>query len=221
VTRERSGVYVWVTWLSKLMAGEATCQWSAWFKSHHTDYAKAPGDFQLAAWTAEHTRLLDEVCKEREGEGETVYKEGQNKFNARRPSGLAVGGTPDLIAIKPDSGHCTVYDIKTGNPRQSDIIQVALYMMFLPYATSLYKGKKLDGCVVYKTGRSPVPHKIIDDKFTSNVTYFLNILESPAPPARHPTHSGCTWCDLTTADCPARVEGQEADPEGTGREIPM
>jgi len=221
VTRERSGVYIWVTWLSKLMAGEANCQWAAWFKAHHTDYAKVPGDFQLAAWTAEHTRLLDEVCKEREGVGETVYKEGQNKFHAKRPSGLAVAGTPDLIAIKPDSGHCTVFDIKTGNPRQSDIIQVALYMMFLPYATSLYKGKQLDGCVVYKTGRSAVPHQIIDDKFINNVTYFLNILESPNPPARLPTHSGCSWCDLTTADCPQRADSREADPAGPGQEFPM
>ena len=94
MTRVRNGVYVWVTWLSKLMAGETTCQWSSWFKAHHTEYSRAPGDFQLAAWTAEHTRILDEVSKEQEKQGETVYKEGQNKFLAKRPSGLAVAGTP-------------------------------------------------------------------------------------------------------------------------------
>jgi len=221
MTRERNGVYVWVTWLSKLMAGETTCQWSSWFKAHHTEYSRAPGDFQLAAWTAEHTRILDEVSKEREKLGETAYKEGQNKFLAKRPSGLAVAGTPDLISMEPISGHCTVFDIKTGNPRQSDIIQVALYMMFLPYATGLYKGKKLDGCVVYKTGRSEVPHHIIDDKFKKNVTYFLDILESSIPPSKLPSHTGCSWCDLTAADCPERVDGGDDVETEPGQDFPL
>jgi hypothetical protein len=221
MTRERNGVYVWVTWLSKLMAGETTCQWSPWFKAHHTEYGRAPGDFQLAAWTAEHTRILDEVSKEREKQGETVYREGQNKFLAKRPSGLAVAGTPDLISMESQSGHCTVFDIKTGNPRQSDIIQVALYMMFLPYATGLYKGKKLDGCVVYKTGHSEVPHHIIDDKFKKNVTYFLDILESSSPPSKHPSHTGCSWCDLTTADCPERVDGEDVTENEPGQDFPL
>ncbi len=221
MTRERNGVYVWVTWLSKLMAGETTCQWSSWFKAHHTEYSRAPGDFQLAAWTAEHTRILDEVSKEREKQGETVYREGQNKFLAKRPSGLAVAGTPDLISMEPQTGHCTVFDIKTGNPRQSDIIQVALYMMFLPYATGLYKGKKLDGCVVYKTGHSEVPHPIIDDKFKKNVTYFLNILESSIAPSKLPSHTGCSWCDLTTDDCPERVDGEDVIATETGQEFPL
>ena len=221
MTRPRSGVYVWVTWLSKLMAGETTCQWSPWFKANHTDYKKVPGNFQLAAWTAEHTRILDEISKERERQGETVYREGQNKFLAKRPSGLAVAGTPDLISMESESVHCTVFDVKTGNPRQSDIIQVALYMMFLPYATGLYKGKKVDGCVVYKTGRSEVPHQIIDDKFKKNVTYFLDILESPVPPSKLPTHTGCSWCDLSADDCPERVNGEKAVVPETGQEFPL
>jgi len=221
LTRARNGVYVWVTWLSRLMAGETTCHWSSWFKAHHTDYNRAPGDFQLASWTAEHTRLLDEVAKEQEKLGATVYREGQNKFLAKRPSGLSVAGTPDLISMDTQTGHCTVFDIKTGNPRQSDIIQVALYMMFLPYATGLYKGKKLDGCVVYKTGRSEVPHHIIDDKFKQNVTYFLNILESIAPPSKFPSHTGCSWCDLTIEDCPEKVDNEKNEADDPVQDFPL
>ena len=206
MTRERSGVYIWVTWLSKLMAGEANCQWAAWFKAHHTDYGQVPGDFQLAAWTAEHTQLLDEVSKERAGLGESIFREDQNSFRAKRPSGLMISGKPDLITFNPAVGHYTVYDIKTGKPRQSDLIQVGLYMTFLPYSQGLYKGKKLDGCVVYKTGRSPVPNQMLDEKFQKNVTHFLDLLESPHPPPRLPSHTGCSWCGLTTADCPEKVE---------------
>jgi PD-(D/E)XK nuclease superfamily len=221
VTRARSSVYVWVTWLSKLMAGESNCQWSAWFKSHHTEYARVPGNFQLAAWTTEHTQLLDEVSKERVSQGEIVYREGQNSFRAKRKSGLTVAGTPDLISMEQESGRCFVYDVKTGTPRQSDIVQVALYMMFLPYATGLYKGKKLDGYVVYKTGKSEVPYKIIDEKFQKNVTYFLNILESSDPPPRLPTHAGCLWCDLTATDCHERIESADDNLDENCEEFPL
>jgi hypothetical protein len=202
------------------MAGEANCQWAAWFKSHHTDYAKMPGSSQLAVWTVEHTKMLDEVAKERTDLGETVYREKQNKFRATRASGLAISGTPDIITFNSASGRYTIYDIKTGNPRQSDIIQVALYMMFLPYATGLYKGKNLEGCVVYKTGRSDVPHQIIDNKFKKHVSYFLDLLESNIQPAKLPSHSGCLWCDLTIEDCPERIHRKDDDSAEYYRESP-
>ena len=50
MTIPRNGSYVWITWLSKLMAGDTQCQWGAWFKAHHTEYKKAPSDFPRALW---------------------------------------------------------------------------------------------------------------------------------------------------------------------------
>jgi len=211
MTRPRAGLYVWVTWLSRLMAGDVRCQWAPWFKTHYTGYVQAPSDFQLAVWTAEHTQLLDELARERSALGEGIYRENQNEFRGRRPSGMVISGRPDLIAADPD-GHCTVYDVKTGKRRQSDIIQVMLYMMFLPYASPLYEGKELSGCVVYKDGsKSDIPHKTIDDAFRKNVTYFLDILESVDPPERTPHSTECRFCDITNADCPDRKESSEAD----------
>jgi hypothetical protein len=221
MTRPRNGVYIWVTWLSRLMAGEANCQWAAWFRAHHTGYAKAPGDFQLASWTADHTQMLDEFSRERTGLGETVFREEQNSFNAARPSGLRVGGKPDVITFVPATGRYTVYDIKTGNPRQSDLIQVGLYMTFLPYSPGLYRGKKLDGFVVYRTARTPVPQQMLDAAFQKNVTHFLNILESASAPPKLPSHAGCAWCDLTTADCPDKVEGSMPNPDGQQPDFPL
>ena len=102
VTRPRDGLYVWVTWLSKLMAGEVRCHWAPWFRTHYTDYLRAPSDFQMAAWTAEHTQMLDQLVKEREGRGEGVFKEDQNRFRVRRPSGLtiALAGRTSLPSTK-------------------------------------------------------------------------------------------------------------------------
>ena len=204
---------MWVTWLSKLMAGEVRCHWAPWFRTHYTDYPRAPSNFQLAAWTVEHTQLLDELTKERGGRGEGVLKEDQNRFRVRRPSGLTIAGRPDLIAID-EKGRATVYDAKTGEPRQSDIIQVMLYMMCLPYGSPLYKGKELLGCVAYKSGaRSYIPSEAIDKAFQGNVTYFLNTLESLDPPDRTPSPIECRFCDITKEDCPDRIESDEAEPE--------
>lgn len=35
MTRKREGPYVWATWLSRMMVGEACCQWAPWFKTHN------------------------------------------------------------------------------------------------------------------------------------------------------------------------------------------
>ncbi len=222
MTKARTGPYVWVTWLSRLMAGNVACQWAPWFRTHYTGFARAPSDFQLAVWNVDHTQLLDEVTKERSALGEGTYREDQNQFRVRRPSGLLIAGKPDLVAID-DAGHCKVYDAKTGNQRQSDVIQVMLYMMMLPYGPAMYKGKSFSGCVAYKTGaRSDIPAKAIDDAFRKQVTYFLDILESEDPPARTPGPSECRYCDITTADCPERREPEETDSTpGQEPEIPV
>jgi hypothetical protein len=220
--KPRDGLYVWVTWLSKLMSGEVQCHWGAWFKTHYTGYKKEPIDAQLASWTVEHNQYLAELINERKALGEVTYKEDQNRFRVSRTSGLVIAGKPDLITYNKTTGQYTVYDVKTGNQRQSDIIQVMLYCYCLPYASPIYKGKMLDGCVVYKTDRVEVLSKMVDDAFTKNAVYFLNIVESPNAPDKCPSSAECEYCDLSKDDCPEKILSSEADdvkqPEG---EIPL
>jgi hypothetical protein len=222
MARPREGLYVWVTWLSKLMAGEVNCHWGAWFKAHYTDYKTPPIDAQLASWTVEHNQYLTELINERKALGEITYKEDQNKFRVRRPSGLVIAGKPDLITYTKATGQYTVYDVKTGKQRQSDIIQVMLYCYCLPYASPIYKGKALDGCVIYKTDRVEVPSKMVDDAFTKKAVYFLNLIETPNAPDKCPSSVECEYCELSAQDCPEKVQASETDdfsqPEG---EIPL
>ena len=78
----RDEPYVWVTWITKLLAGENHCEWAAWFRAHHT-YAKAPSDFDLAAWSAEHGAMVRERAAALRAEGLAVTVEGQNAFRLR------------------------------------------------------------------------------------------------------------------------------------------
>ena len=206
MTRKRGGLYVWVTWLSRLMPGETCCQWAPWFKTHHTDYEKVPSDFQSAIWAAEHTKMVDELGKEHLALGKKVFREGQNSFTLRRSSGLLVAGKPDLVTID-SAGQHTVYDAKTGNQNNSHTIQVMLYMMLLPHARPSYKGKEFAGCVAYKDGqRFDIPAAAIDDDFKKQATYFLDILESPTPPMATPSFAECRFCDIAESDCSTRCQ---------------
>ena len=215
MTTSRGGPYVWVTWLSRLMAGDVKCTWSVWFKTHYKDYARAASDFQLAQWQAEHTRLVSQLDTERRALGESVRLENQNAFRVKATrGGLILSGQPDVITLDTQ-GEVTVYDAKTGNKRQSDLLQVMLYMRCVPYASALYKGKLPSGCVAYKDGyRSDIPASAVDGDFKQNVSYFLGLLEADTPPRRVPSPQECRYCEVTAADCPDRIEWDKSGAPG-------
>ena len=85
-------MYVWVTWLSRLLVGDASCEWASWFKAHHSGYAKTGRDFSLSTWKMHHTRLLNDVRDKLEADGHTVTTERANWFRLagkRRGAGMA------------------------------------------------------------------------------------------------------------------------------------
>ena len=121
----RTSPYIWVTWLTKLLVGENSCEWAAWFKAHYQDFQTVPDDFDVTAWQIKHTDLLNRVRANLEEEGKTVFTEGQNRF-VLRGTVAALGGKPDLITASGTQG--TIYDAKTGKPSPSHHIQVMTYM---------------------------------------------------------------------------------------------
>ena len=135
-----SSPYIWVTWLSKLLSGEASCEWASWFKAHYErgSYSQIPTAFDQAAWNLSHTRLVGRIRDRLEGEGRSVTVEAQNQFTLVGRV-ATVGGRPDIIAVSGDS--VTVCDAKTGQPRVSDQIQVMAYMYTAPLAFPQYDGK--------------------------------------------------------------------------------
>ena len=145
----RSSPYIWVTWLSKLLSGEASCEWASWFKSHYErgSYSQMPSTFDQAAWHVNHTRLVNRVLDRFEGEGRSVSVEAQNQFTLVGRV-ATVGGKPDIIAVSGDS--VTVCDAKTGQPRISDQVQVMAYMYAVPLAFPEYKGMPVGRLVIYE-----------------------------------------------------------------------
>ena len=205
MSEPRSGPYIWVTWLSRLLVGDFSCEWAAWFKAHHKNYAKTPSGFDMTAWQMNHTALLNETLGKIEGEGRTVLIESQNYFVLRGGSGTALGGKPDLVALNADGGG-TVYDVKTGRRRESDAAQVMIYMYALPHL-GVHKGRRFDGRVVYGDGGEvSVPADAVDGAFRDNLHALIRRIAASAPARRVPSGLECAMCDLTPADCPDRID---------------
>ena len=116
-----------------------------------------------------------------------------------------------MIAVFPD-GRTVIYDAKTGQESASHIAQVQLYMYLLPKAQiERWRGVKFEGALVYPGGREvAVEADSVDDAFVSRVTEFIRKMTSDMPPRRVPSLSECNWCEITSADCPARVDSDVA-----------
>ena len=116
--QKRDIPYLWVTWLTKLLVGENSCEWAAWFRANNEgwSYNKVPSTFNATEWQLQHTELLNKVRNQIETDGNTVFSENQNSFNLRGRTAV-LGGKPDLVTVSGATG--TILDAKTGQPSPS------------------------------------------------------------------------------------------------------
>ena len=205
---ERSSPYIWVTWLSKLLAGDGSCEWASWFKGHYerSSYRQIPDTFDSASWQVEHTSLVNTLVGQLEVEGKTVYRERQNAFTLSGKV-TTVGGRPDIIALS--AGAATVYDVKTGPPKTSDQVQLMIYMYAVPLAFPQYEHVGMSGAVVYRDHTVDIPADAVGTGFLEDLLGLILRLSSPTPARRVPSASECGFCEITTEDCPERVESEQ------------
>jgi len=200
--QERDKSFVWISWLAKLLAGEIQCEFACWFKCHYK-YDKIPNDFNLVRWTMDHNQLVHKTRDELEKQGYKVFIEDQNALKVDM-HGTCVSAKPDIVAIKDDEK--LVVDCKTGRSKNSDHVQVMLYMMFL-------EGEDWKGRIVYKTTSIPIPSVALNKSFTDLVENTVKKLgfNNSTLSRRVPSENECRRCDITKEDCPERLEddGQE------------
>ena len=200
---ERANPFLWVSWISKVMAGEKQCEWASWFRSHYI-WEKVPSGLDLAKWTAGHTQLLHARQAALEADGFTVYAEDQNSFTLRGTTGIEVSGKPDLVAIRGPEVY--VEDCKTGTPRHSDHFQVLVYMLALPHVEGPWKGRRIEGRIVYANAVVDVPAAKIDAQLKNLFRKTVLTIGGPEPARKTPSWGECRYCDISRADCPERIE---------------
>ncbi len=204
---QHAGPYVWVTWLSKLLAGETRCWFAAWYKAHHR-YDKTPDDPEreefFKQWNVRHDEIVrDRAEREREA-GRVVRLEEDNSFSVVGRGG-DLAGKPDLTS-QDDEG-AVVVDGKSGRARDSDHWQVRLYLFGLPL--SWLRGVPLRGEVQYQDHAERV---VYEKRHERDVALALVKATRPEAPRPEPSSGECGRCDV--ARCPHRLASS-----GDGREF--
>ena len=205
MAKRRDSTYIWVTWLTKLLVGENSCEWAAWFRANHEgwSYSKIPSTFDAAEWQIRHTELLNTVRSQIESEGKTVFTENQNSFTLKGRT-ATIGGKPDLITVSEDQG--IIVDAKTGQPSPSHHVQVMLYMYAIPKALGQYKGVTFDGQVIYPDHAVYIPSSSINETFVDNLSHLIQRIASINPARKVPSKMECSFCNITGSDCAERIE---------------
>ncbi len=206
----RDNVYVHATWVAKLLGGDA-CRWKLWFRAQH-QYEKGPSDFDLATWAAEHDAMVHDTAESLRAGGYEVFLEQQNAFRLHNKHGVVLAGCPDIVGVK--NGEALVIDYKTGRPRRSDTMQVILYMLVLPFTHPRCQDGELRGEVRYKDAPAvPIPPNAVHDELRQLFRDLMAIAAGNEEPPKHPSFRECSFCDITAADCPERVDEEQIEVE--------
>ncbi len=209
----RDEPYSFLTQLARWMSGERSCEWAVWFQAHWKDFDRVPSDFDFITWKVRHTRLLRETWRALGGDGYRLKIEDQNWFRYEHPSGVVVGGKPDLLALREDDD--IVLDVKTGRAHDWHELQVLLPMALLPHSDlDEHRERRFRGRLVYEDGQVRDLHPAQADEIMAELPYFLDIVAGPEEEARRvPSRQECRFCPISGEHCPERIEA-EAAPAG-------
>jgi len=204
--------YVWVTWITGLLAGDDRCEYAAWYKAWHHDYPKVPGDSNLSKWKSDHADAVNVRVAELKAAGLTVFVEGENKFIVKGDTNTLSAG-PDIVALSTDAAVAVVEDVKTGRHKDSHVWQVVVYMLFLPAVHDALKGRRvaLRGRLLYNDGPQDIPASQADLDAMRRVGSLMRRLASRDPLPASPSPGECRYCDI--AECEHRVSDEVAKVE--------
>ena len=93
--------HIWTTSLPRLLTGECSCEYAAWFKAHYQRHTRQPSDFDAVQWQIEHTALLTETRDRFLASGYDVFTETQNAFRLQGKNAV-LAGRPDLLVVHGD-----------------------------------------------------------------------------------------------------------------------
>jgi hypothetical protein len=186
--------YVWVTWITALLAGTDKCEWKSWTKAHFR-YAKVPSDggFDLEAWTRQHDAMTTTRVKQLKELGLTVEVEEQNAFKLDGRNAV-LAGKPDIVAKQPKERIALIIDEKSGKPKDSDRWQVLVYM----WAMALTKLQTwlTSGEVEYRGSSLTIKPDELDLSTKNHIIRVMNIVGGPVEPPRTPSLAECKYCDI-------------------------
>lgn len=208
----RDEVYIWPTWLTKLLIGDSSCEWSAWFKAHYQ--FKKLGEKDWTSFRITHTELINKKRVELQDKGYRVLVERQAEFRLKGKT-ATLHGRPDLVAVSQDEAR--LYELETSSAYPSHKVQLMIYMYGLSFVVRNFpgtlhpeiaqlKGRPIDGVISYEDGSEvKIPSTAIDEAFIKKVTQLLGRVGGSSPATKVPSALECGYCNIPQAECPERA----------------
>lgn len=205
---KRFGVFIWVTWITGILAGDKKCEWAAWYRSHYQVRDKIVDEDHeksLMEWTRDHDAMVATRVGRMRQDGWTVTVEEENQFKMEgrdRGEGrrAILAGKPDIVGVKP--GEVYVIDPKSGKARDSDAWQVRLYLFVLPRVWFKNQALKFHGAVEYRN--DVVPVEPLTAEQNGRIRTVLEMVSDDVEPPKSPSYAECRFCDI--ANCPSRMK---------------
>lgn len=196
----------WVTVLAKALSGDQPCLLSTWMHGYFKLDKSTTDQASMSVWRANHSaQLAEEVQKCRD----VGWKCSVERYFRVQGQTAIITGKVDLILQKPDE-RPIIADVKSGQPRDSDLAQVMIEQVSIPLAWKS-PHMQFSGAVVYPTHTTRLT---ADDANALRPRLFelLKKLGSIPRPEASPSESACRFCPVSVTDCPDRMGESQASP---------
>lgn len=185
--------------LCKVMLGEEPCLWKIWYEIRHKDEKPTETSPALIRWKMEHTSMLNKLSNDLRTKGGRLLAEEWVKLDVE---GGRIIGRVDLIN---ETDIITIYDCKVGKERESDHLQMWLYLYML-INDPRYRGNELRGVLKYKGKDVEYDTSDIPENLPGYVEEYTRILlDDGQEPSKSPGNS-CRFCWI---ECDERVTTDE------------
>lgn len=179
--------------MTKLISGEASCLWSLWFRARNVS-DKVESSPDLDGILKAHSELAQWRGSKLREEGVVVWPERGITVNGRAAT---ISGKPDITYLRDGVMHFE--DCKTGKRRDSDHIQVLLYMWLF----SIQNKNQFRGSVVYKDEIVAVDLTRLD-VVRARTLDLVAMAASDTPPLKTPSPAECRMCNIPAFYCEDR-----------------
>lgn len=202
----------WCTAIAKSLSGDQPCLLSTWISGRSKAKRPRENAADLATWKVNHTSQLTATVDQLKAEGWKCSVESFFKVTGQH---AIISGKADCIAQQADKRPLIV-DVKSGEPRGGDVIQVAIEMVMIPLAWES-PSMIFDGEVLYRGHQVQVTPKHAAE-LRPKIVGLLKQLGTMPRPAASPSLGACRFCDAPDAECPERFRA-ESDPQQAQTEM--